>query len=166
MNLNFLQKSIKSLINTFFIFFIILFGAFGFLLTQSYYSSFASNLSMLDTYKNIALFNLGTIELSLERSVSQVALNIPTPISASFQNLLRTQRDSGTPKIEEAVQNLMELGNTRSADRVKTLLLEMNEVRKITDRNIICSTGEPNMHGKKFKHSAWIHFWIEISLKK
>ena len=136
MNLKSLQKSIKSLINTFFIFFIILFGAFGFLLTQTYYSSFASNLIMLDTYKNIALFNLGTIELSLERSVSQVALNIPTPISANFQNLLRTQRDSGTPKIEEAIQNLIDSGNTRSADRVKNLLLEMNEVRKVTDRNI------------------------------
>jgi hypothetical protein len=136
MNLKYLQNSIKSLINTFFIFFIILFGAFGFLLTQTYYSSYASNLIMLDTYKNIALFNLGTIELSLERSVSQVALNIPTPISANFQNLLRTQRDSGTPKIEEAIQNLIDSGNTRSADRVKNLLLEMNEVRKVTDRNI------------------------------
>jgi len=139
MNLKFLQKSIKDLINTFFIFFIILFGAFGFLLIQRYYSSYASNLVMLDSYKNIALFNLGTIELSLERSVSQVALNIPTPISASFQNLLRTQRDSGTPKIEEAVHNLIESGNTRSADKIKTLLLEMNEVRKITDRNIALS---------------------------
>ncbi len=90
---------------------------------------------MLNSYKNIGLFNLGTIELSLERSVSQISLNIPTPISMSFQSLLRAQRESGTPKIEEVVSNLSAEGKTRAAERIKSLLMEMNEVRKIVDRN-------------------------------
>ncbi len=135
MNLKFLNKSIRSLVNTFFWFLITLLGVLGFLLIHTYYNKYASNLIMLNSYKNIGLFNLGTIELSLERSVSQVSLNIPTPISMSFQSLLRAQRESGTPKIEEVVSNLSAEGKTRAAERIKSLLMEMNEVRKIVDRN-------------------------------
>ena len=135
MNLNFMKKSIKSLVSTFFWFLIILLAVFGFLLIQTYYNRYASNLIMLNSYKNISLFNLGTIELSLERSVSQVALNIPTSISMSFQSMLRNQRESGTPKIEEVISNLISSGKTREADRIKSLVMEMNDVRKVVDRN-------------------------------
>lgn len=135
MNLTIFKKSIRSLVNTFFWFLITLLGVFGVLLIHTYYSKYASNLIMLNSYKNIGLFNLGTIELSLERSVSQVALNIPTPISMTFQSLLRTQRETGTPKIEEVISNLSQSGRARAAERIKSLLMEMNEVRKVVDRN-------------------------------
>ncbi len=135
MNLKFLNKSIRSLVNTFFWFLIILLAVFGFLLIQTYYGRYASNLIMLNLYKNIGLFNLGTIELSLERSVSQVALNIPTSISMSFQSMLRSQRESGTPKIEEVISNLISTGKAREADRIKSLVMEMNDIRKVVDRN-------------------------------
>lgn len=135
MNIDFLKKSIKNLVNTFFWFLILLLCVFGILLIHTYFSQYASNSSMLKSYKNIGLFNLGTIELSLERSVSQVALNIPSPISGSFQSLLRNQRDLGTPKIEEVISNLNDSGKTRAADRIKFLIMELNEIRKVVDRN-------------------------------
>jgi methyl-accepting chemotaxis protein len=90
---------------------------------------------MLRTYENISLFNLGTIELSLERSVSQVALNVSSPISLSFRSMLSTQRSLGTPKIEDVISNLTTDGKVKEALKVKSYLNELNDVRTIVDRN-------------------------------
>ncbi len=135
---NYLQKSIKNLINTLFIFVIGLLTVFGFLLIRAYLLSYISSTEMLENSKDIGKLNLGTIELSLERSVSQVTLNIPTPIAVNFQTLLKAQRDSGTPKIEEVIQKLTQSGkNFKAVDRLKASMTELNDLRKIVDRNVV-----------------------------
>ncbi|MCX7998895.1 MAG: methyl-accepting chemotaxis protein, partial [Leptospiraceae bacterium] len=92
---------------------------------------------MLEASKQLELLSLGTIELSLERSVSQVALNIPTPIPLNLQTLLKNQRALGTPKIEEVIQSLADSGsNYKAIDRLKAALIELNHLRSLVDRNI------------------------------
>lgn len=134
----YLQKSIKNLINTLFIFVVGLLTVFGLLLIRSYVMSYLSSYRILENARNIGQLNLGTIELSLERSVSQVTLNIPSPITVNFQSLIRKQRDLGTPKIESVIKHLSESGNNpKAADRLKSSLSELNDLRKTVDKNLM-----------------------------
>lgn len=135
--LNYVQKSIKNLINVLFFFIIGILLVYGTLLIYTYLLRYSSSSKILESSKQLELLSLGTIELSLERSVSQLALNIPTPIPLNLQTLLKNQRALGIPKIEEVIQSLADSGsNYKAIDRLKAAMIELNHLRSLVDRNI------------------------------
>ncbi|MCA3244732.1 MAG: hypothetical protein INF43_05475 [Alphaproteobacteria bacterium] len=66
------------------------------------------------------LLNIGTIEMSLERSVVQVTLNLPDPIAPQFRALIDQQRQ----KSNELLNQLDQATASRGEERLNSMFLD------------------------------------------
>jgi methyl-accepting chemotaxis protein len=135
MNLNEIKKG-KSLKSAFLFYFSILLGiitALSLYLLVTSALSFIEKRKSLNSIKLVRLLMLGTVELSLERSVTQVSLNFKETIPENFRALLAKQRNSGTPKIKEI------LSSTDDSEVKKELgdaLGRLERIRLEADKNL------------------------------
>lgn len=82
------------------------------------------NLKALESLKQdnllLGLLNSGAVDMSLERSVIQVTLNLPDPIAPVYRNLADDQRR----KSNEAFDELQRLAIARNSDLMREQLVE------------------------------------------
>ena len=105
------------------------------------------NDQQADTAEMVFAANLGgalnkaIIELSLERSLMQVTLNLPTPIAPQFKTMLdgqRTLSDDGFASVEASMANGSELRRTEEfLDRLRFLRAEIRDIRAAADGQLI-----------------------------
>ncbi|MGB1026984.1 MAG: HAMP domain-containing protein, partial [Rhodospirillaceae bacterium] len=92
--------------------------------------------------------NEAIIELSLERSVMQVTLNLPTPIAPQFRDLIDGQRrlsDTGFQAVAETLAGADEM--SRSQDflaRMQQLRLDIEQIRTRADLLLAVEQAERN----------------------
>jgi methyl-accepting chemotaxis protein len=81
---------------------------------------------------------LGTVELSLERSISQVALGLPSTIPANFREMLAAQRHTADQSLDEARRLGASLPRTEALDRYlresDATRARLAELRQAVDR--------------------------------
>lgn len=98
----------------------------------------ADTEEMTDASAAGSIMNRATIELSLERSVMQVTLNLPTPIARQFRDLLDQQRtlsDAGFDAVQDAVADAASLRRAAEFDRrLVSLREEIAGIRAEADR--------------------------------
>ncbi len=89
------------------------------------------NLERLQSdYSLRKLLNIGTIDLSLERSVVQVTLNLPDPIAPQYRAMIDTQRQ----KSNSAFDELIVAAETRQDNKLNNLLIKpLKETRAQID---------------------------------
>ena len=75
------------------------------------WSEYASVRSLKQASEANAAWASGTVALSLERSVTQVALSLPDPIPGNLRALIDQQRALATERFEEARLHVEALGN-------------------------------------------------------
>lgn len=87
-----------------------------------------------------SLLNKATIELSLERSVMQVTLNIDSPIQSEFRQLLNQQRRLSDEGFENVKSLVATIPNSSRKDKfssqLTTLRSEITQIRQSADRNL------------------------------
>lgn len=126
----------KSLRSSFLFFFSVLLIL---LLVSELFITVKSLLNYLDQKKSLHSIQLtselmlGTIELSLERSVSQAALHIQEPVNNDFRKLLDRQRDLGNPRIEFVINNT---DQPIVKEKLKDILLRLDKIRSDIDKNL------------------------------
>ncbi len=129
-------KKRKSLKSAFLFYFSVLLGLIVslslYLIAISAVSYFEKK-SSLNSIKLVRLLMLGTIELSLERSVTQVTLNFKDPISDSFESLLTKQRKAGSPKIKEIIETTEDLEVKKE---LTDALSRLEQIRLDADKNL------------------------------
>ncbi len=81
---------------------------------------------------------IGTVELSLERSVSQVALGLPDAIPANFRDLLHTQRRTADQSLDLARRLGASLPRTEAVERylreADATRASLSDLRQAVDR--------------------------------
>ncbi len=126
----------KSLKSSFLLFFSILLSIillFGLMLVFSSLASFFEKKKGLNDIIALRNLALGTIELSLERSVSQVTLNFKDPVPDAFRSLITKQRNSGTPKIREV---LTSSDDNATKQELTAILTKLERIRTDVDKNL------------------------------
>jgi methyl-accepting chemotaxis protein len=87
-----------------------------------------------------SIMNKATIELSLERSVTQATLSLDTPIADSFKSLLLSQRKKSEQGFDEAVELVSSSDIIDRKDEFLSSLTKLrskiNEIRKIADEEL------------------------------
>ncbi|MGB0370446.1 MAG: methyl-accepting chemotaxis protein [Opitutales bacterium] len=102
-----------------------------------------SKLESRDTQSSIqatSILSKAIIELSLERSVMQVALNLDEPINSTFESLLSQQRrisDEGFDEVEGIVRRDDSFDSADSfLEKLNDLRDRIGSIREAADRNI------------------------------
>jgi len=125
--------------------FIALVLAFSFISIISYklHDLYETKLDYIDMQSSIeasSILNKAIIELSLERSVMQVTLNLDDPIQPQFRDLLNGQREKSDKGFEEVVALVSANNNFRRADEflsgIKSLRNNIDEIRNKADNNL------------------------------
>ena len=92
-------------------------------------------------YELRALLNVGTLDMSLERSVIQVTLNLPDPIAPQFRALADTQREKSNKALNELIQKVESLNNanlnTVFVQPLKKTMQSINQLRERADRELL-----------------------------
>ncbi|MDX1959990.1 MAG: methyl-accepting chemotaxis protein [Leptospiraceae bacterium] len=134
------NKSIKTLINSLFLIITSILIFLGIALFRVYFLAYIDAKTITENAIIAGQLNIGSIELSLERSVSQVSLNIPTIVPAKFEGLIRKQRQTGSPKIEESIRMLTENfshpNKNQILEKLKKTTIDINDLRRIVDSNL------------------------------
>ncbi|WP_167836856.1 methyl-accepting chemotaxis protein [Leptospira ryugenii] len=126
----------KSLKSSFLFFFSVLLVLLIFsesFITINSFINYLDQKKSLHTIQLTSELMLGTIELSLERSVSQAALHIQDPVNSEFRKLLDRQRDLGNPRIQYVIDHT-DLPIVR--DRLKDVMTRLDKIRTDIDRNL------------------------------
>lgn len=87
----------------------------------------------------------GLVDLSLERSVSQIGLNLEEPLPDQYRELISLQRQKGNAKIKIAIQKWREVDTESSQkpiQKIEKILLEMESYRKEVDKAIVLPKGK------------------------
>ena len=118
----------------------LLFCAVNVLLLNKFYNEKNEANKNYTSITASSILNKATIELSLERSVTQATLSLSTPISDDFKTLLLSQRvksEEGFDKVYDLVKssNLIDRKN-EFLDALKSLRKKINQVRIIADREL------------------------------
>ena len=127
--------------------------ALSFISVTSYmiYGLYQNKNDSVETQSSIeaaSLLNKAIIELSLERSVMQVTLNLDDPIAPQFRDLLNGQRvksDDGFKQVVDLVSN--DRGFRRSSDfltALNDLQAQINTIRQQADKNLRLPMGQRN----------------------
>ncbi len=92
-------------------------------------------------YELRALLNVGTLDMSLERSVIQVTLNLPDPIAPQFRALADAQREKSNKALNELMQKVESLNNenlnTVFVQPLKKTMQSINQLRERADRELL-----------------------------
>jgi methyl-accepting chemotaxis protein len=127
--------------------------ALFFILTISYqlYDLYQTKNDSENTRLSIessSILNKAIIELSLERSVMQVTLNLNDKIQPAFKKLLDLQRDKSNQGFEEVINLVLQKKNFRRAKEfvrdIKILHTSIEELRNIADKNLILPLAQRN----------------------
>lgn len=119
--------------------------ALSFLSVNSYklYSLYHTQQDSVDTQTSIeaaSIFNKAIIELSLERSVMQVTLNLDDPIAPEFKDLLNGQRQKSDSGFQEVIALVSKNESFRRGSsfltELKTLQQNINDIRRKADINL------------------------------
>ena len=109
------------------------------------YQTKIQSIEMQDSIQASSVLNQAIIELSLERSVMQVALNLDDPIPARFRDLLDNQRSISDQGFADVERLVVENGNFLRADEflrsLKNLQSDIGAIRKAADRNLATTIG-------------------------
>jgi len=141
-------NSLKSALDLFFGILLGIISIFGFYLVASSFGSYYSKKKNLDSLGAIRTLMLGTIELSLERSVSQVCLNYKDPAPDVFRNLIQKQRNLGTPKIREVIQIT---DDPKIKKHLNEILSRLERIRGEVDKNLaVPATDRDKIFVEKF----------------
>ncbi len=110
------------------------------LMASRLYDAWEVGTKLDDLQANYTLrkyLNRGTIDLSLERSVIQVTLNLPDPIAPQFRGMADTQR----AKSNESLDKLVTMVEARKDERLNNIFLQpladvrakINQLRTVAD---------------------------------
>ncbi|GBF50356.1 hypothetical protein LPTSP4_18810 [Leptospira ryugenii] len=94
----------------------------------------------------------GLIDLSLERSVSQIGLHLEAPLPETYRTLIAVQRQKGSTKIKEAVQTWREfdsLGSEKPIRKIEDILSELETYRRQVDKDIVLPKEERDADFRK-----------------
>ncbi|MCH2156023.1 MAG: hypothetical protein MK080_08470 [Opitutales bacterium] len=104
------------------------------------YSTKIDSMEMQSSIEATAIMNKAIIELSLERSVMQVNLNLDEPIQPSFRNLIDQQRTISDQGFEDVKQLVDDYGTFRLGDtfieRLEQLETTIQGIRARADQNL------------------------------
>ncbi|MCZ8237220.1 MAG: methyl-accepting chemotaxis protein [Leptospiraceae bacterium] len=126
-------KSLKSSFLFFFSVLLILLIFSELFITIKSFINFLDQKKSLHTIQLTSDLMLGTIELSLERSVSQAALHIQDPVNSEFRKLLDRQRDLANPRIQNVIDNTEQ---TIVKEKLKDIMNRLEKIRSDIDRNL------------------------------
>jgi len=111
-------------------------GLVSFIVVRQW-QSFQAFSAASEAVRAVTLLSKATIELSLERSLSQVALNLDDPIAPEIDTLLQEQRSKSNALFEKTRAQLEEStridGRQVIVDRLNRYLSEIETLRKRVD---------------------------------
>lgn len=127
-------KSLKSAFSFFFLILMSVILFFGVYLISITLMNFIHERENLKSILMTSELMLGTIELSLERSVSQVTLNFKDPVPENFRAMLTKQRRLISPRISEVLKL-----NTRPdvEKMVENVTSRLDKIRLEIDNNLV-----------------------------
>jgi methyl-accepting chemotaxis protein len=135
-----MNTSIKNIITitSFCLFSLLLF--YGLYTTIKSFSHYLKNKQSITNTENSGIIALGTIELSLERSLSQLSLNLNDPVSTNFRNMIDKQRELSTPNFKQVVKFVTENDSLSSKEDFTSKLTDkiqrLESLRKQVDQNL------------------------------
>jgi len=104
------------------------------------YNQKINSISTRTSIEASSALNKAIIELSLERSVMQVTLNLDDPIQQQFKDLLDGQREKSDQGFDYVIEFVTQNPNFRRSDEflenIKMLRQNIESIRKKADRNL------------------------------
>jgi hypothetical protein len=98
------------------------------------------SLETRDSIKATSLMNRAIIELSLERSVMQVTLNLDTPIQKQFKDLLEGQRTKSGEGFKDLVADVQDYKSLRRGEEflsdIQQISNKVDVIRKQADKEL------------------------------
>ncbi|WP_158292141.1 methyl-accepting chemotaxis protein [Paracraurococcus ruber] len=114
------------------------FGLSGTLLAGKL-QAWADAVRQRDTTAAIAQFGQGLVDLSLERSVVQVTLQLPDPVAPSFRAMIDRQRDAAGQRLGATLAGLDRLGGPAAdalARDIRAALGRLDALRRTADADL------------------------------